>query len=161
MSRIIFDRNELKQEADVFRAANKVIVFANGAFDILHVGHVRYLFGAAAEGDVLIVGVNSDESIRRYKDVSRPLQPMAERMEIVAALRPVTIVTPFDEPTCDAMLEIIRPHVHAKGPDYTPKNLPEYPTLKRLGIRLANVGGPKNHTSTELIKHLRQQMANE
>jgi len=156
VSRVILDRKELKREADALRAGNRVIVFANGAFDILHVGHVRYLLGAAAEGDVLIVGVNSDESIRRYKDASRPLQPLADRMEIVAALRPVTIVTPFDEPTCDAMLELIRPHVHAKGPEYTPENLPEYPTLQRLGIRLANVGGPKDHSSTELIERLRQ-----
>ena len=155
VSRIILDRNELKHEADMLRAAHKRIVFANGAFDILHVGHVRYLLGAAAEGDALIVGVNSDESIRRYKGPSRPLHPLAERMEIVAALRSVTIVTPFDEPTCDAMLELIRPHVHAKGPEYTPDNLPEYPTLQRLGIRLANVGDPKDHSSTELIERLR------
>ena len=156
VSPIILDRNELKREADALHAAHKGIVFANGAFDILHVGHVRYLFGAAAEGDALIVGVNSDESIRRYKDASRPLQPLAERMEIVAALRPVTIVTPFGEPTCDAMLELIRPHVHAKGPEYTPENLPEYPTLQRLGIRLANVGDPKDHSSTEMIERMRK-----
>ena len=156
MNRVIVDRDELKREVDALHAENKVIVFANGAFDILHVGHIRYLLGAAAEGDALIVGVNSDESIRRYKDESRPLQPLAERMEIVAAMQPVTIVTPFDEPTCDAMLELIRPHVHAKGPDYTPENLPEYPTLQRLGIRLANVGDPKDHSSTELIERMRK-----
>lgn len=154
MSRIIVDREELRREADRLRAAGKTIVFANGAFDILHVGHIRYLLGAAAEGDVLVVGVNSDASIQRYKDPSRPLQPLAERMEIVAAFRPVAIVTSFDEPTCDALLEIIRPAVHAKGPDYTPENLPEYPTLQRLGIRLANVGDPKSHSSTELIQRL-------
>jgi len=154
VSQIINDRDELKRVVDALHAASKVIVFANGAFDIIHVGHVRYLIGAAEEGDVLIVGVNSDESIRRYKDSNRPIQPLAERMEIVAAFRPVTIVTPFGEPTCDAMLELIRPHVHAKGPDYTPKNLPEYPALQRLGIRLANVGDPKDHSSTELIDRM-------
>jgi len=154
MSQIIVDRQQLEREADRFRAAGKTIVFANGAFDILHVGHIRYLIGAGAEGDVLIVGVNSDESIKKYKDPSRPLQPLVERMEMVAAFRPVTIVTCFDEPTCDAILEIIRPNVHAKGPDYTPESLPEYPTLQRLGIRLANVGDPKNHSSTELIEQL-------
>ena len=116
---------------------------------------MRYLLGAAAEGDVLVVGVNSDESIRRYKDTSRPLQPLAERMEIVVAFRCVDIVTWFDEPTCDAMLELIRPNVHAKGPEYTPENLPEYPTLERLGIRLANVGDPKDHSSSELIQKMR------
>ena len=154
MARIIIDRGELARESDRLRAEGKTIIFANGAFDILHVGHVRYLQGAAAEGDVLIVGVNSDASIRRYKGKDRPLQPLAARMEIVAALKPVTIVTCFDEPTCDAMLECIRPDVHAKGPDYTPANLPEYPTIQRLGIRLATVGGPKDNSSTELIGRL-------
>ena len=155
MSIIITDRGELKREADAFRQSGRTIVFANGAFDILHVGHVRYLRGAAAEGDVLVVAVNSDESIRRYKGPTRPLQPLAERMEIVAAMSCVDIVTHFDDPTCDAMLELIRPNVHAKGPEYTPENLPEFPTLERLGIRLANVGDPKNHSSSELIQRMR------
>ncbi|HSW43992.1 MAG TPA: adenylyltransferase/cytidyltransferase family protein [Phycisphaerae bacterium] len=156
MSRVITDRAELRIAVDALRKAGRTIVFANGAFDIIHVGHVRYLQGAAAEGDVLVVGVNSDESVRKYKDPRRPLQPLPERMEIVAAFGCVTIVTCFDEPTCDAMLEIIRPSVHAKGPDYTPENLPEYPTLKRLGIRLANVGGPKNHSSTGLLERMQR-----
>ena len=157
MSRIITDRAELRREVEALHRAGKTIVLANGAFDVIHVGHVRYLQGAEAEGDVLVVAVNGDESIRRYKDASRPLQPLAERMEIVAAFGCVGIVTCFDEPTCDAMLELVRPAVHAKGPEYTPQNLPEYPTLKRLGIRLANVGGPKNHSSSELIEKMRVQ----
>jgi len=156
-ARVITNRAELRRAADALRAAGKIMVFANGAFDVLHVGHIRFLIGAAAQGDVLIVGVNTDESIHKYKGPDRPLQPLAERMEIVAAFRPVAIVTCFDEPTCDAILEVIRPHVHARGPDYTPENLPEYPTLKRLGIRMANVGDPKNHSSTELIARIRQQ----
>lgn len=156
MSVIITDREQLKREAARLRAEGKSIVFANGAFDLIHVGHVRYLEGAAAEGDFLIVGVNSDESIRRYKGPGRPLQPLAERMEIVAAFRAVKLVTCFDEPTCDAMLEAIRPDVHAKGPDYTAENLPEYPTLQRLGIRLARVGDPKDHSSTALLARLQQ-----
>jgi rfaE bifunctional protein nucleotidyltransferase chain/domain len=154
MGQIIIDRDLLMLEVADLRAANRRIVFANGAFDIIHVGHVRYLQGAGAEGDALIVGVNSDESIRRYKSPDRPLQPLAERMEIVAAFGCVTIVTPFDEPTCDLILDLVRPDVHAKGPDYTPENLPEYPTLQRLGIRLAIVGDPKNHSSTELIRRI-------
>lgn len=155
MGRVILDRQVLRDEVARLRAAGKSIVFANGAFDVIHVGHVRYLWGAAAEGDSVIVGVNSDESIRRYKSKDRPLQPLAERMEIVAAFAMVTAVTPFDEPTCDALLELIRPDVHAKGPDYTPRNLPEYPTLQRLGIRLANVGDPKDHSSSELIARMK------
>lgn len=156
MSRMIFDRDELRRAADEFRAAGKTIVFANGAFDVIHVGHIRFLMGAASEGDVLIVGVNSDESIRKYKGPDRPLQPLAERMEIISAFRPVTIVTCFDEPTCDALLEVIRPHVHARGPDYNAVNLPEYPTLKRLGIRMANVGDPKSHSTTDLLDRARR-----
>lgn len=152
MSRVIVDHQALRRAVDAARASGKRIVFANGAFDILHVGHVRYLQGAAAEGDVLVVGVNSDESIKKYKDPRRPLQPLAERMEIVAAFGCVDIVTWFDEPTCDAILELVRPAVHAKGPDYTPESLPEHPTLCRLGIRLVQVGGPKDHSSTDLIR---------
>jgi D-glycero-beta-D-manno-heptose 1-phosphate adenylyltransferase len=155
MAQIITDHAELGREVARLRTAGRSIVFANGAFDLIHVGHVRYLEGAAAEGDILVVGVNSDASIKRYKGPDRPFQPLAERMEIVAAFRVVGLVTSFDEPTCDAMLELIRPNVHAKGPDYTPENLPEYPTLKRLGIRLAAVGDPKDHSSTDLLGRLR------
>lgn len=155
MSVVINDRDELRRVVDGYRAAGRQIVFANGAFDILHVGHVRFLQGAAAEGDLLVVGINTDESIRKYKGPDRPLQPLSERMEVVAAFRCVDLVTCFDEPTCDAILEVVRPHVHAKGPDYTPENLPEWPTLERLGIRLAAVGDPKNHSSTHLIERLR------
>jgi rfaE bifunctional protein nucleotidyltransferase chain/domain len=153
---IITDHQQLTRIIDDYRSSGRTIVFANGAFDILHVGHVRFLQGAAAEGDILVVGVNSDESIRRYKGPDRPLQPLAERMEVVAAFRCVDLLTSFDEPTCDAILEIVRPHVHAKGPDYTPQNLPEWPTLQRLGIRLAAVGDPKNHSSTELITKIQK-----
>jgi rfaE bifunctional protein nucleotidyltransferase chain/domain len=156
MSRIVVDRGELAREVAALRAASKRVVFANGAFDLVHVGHVRYLLGAAAEGDILIVGVNSDESIRRYKGPGRPLQPLHERMEIVAALRPVNLVTSFDEPTCDVLLELIRPDVHAKGPDYSSENLPESATLRRLGIRLAIVGDPKDHSSTHLLSRIRE-----
>ena len=151
----ITDREELRRAVAQFRAEGKSIVFANGAFDLIHVGHVRYIAGAAAEGDVLIVAVNSDESIRRYKGPDRPLQPLAERMEVVAAFRAVTVVTCFDEPTCDLMLELVRPDVHAKGPEYTTETLPEYPTLRRLNIRLAFVGDPKTHSSTDLLNQLR------
>ncbi len=158
MGEVIVDRDLLLCEVADLRTAGKSIVFANGAFDIIHVGHVRYLQGAAAQADALIVGVNSDESIRRYKSPDRPFQPLIERMEIVAAFGCVAFVTPFDEPTCDPMLELIRPDVHAKGPDYTPENLPEYPTLQRLSIRLAIVGDPKDHSSTDLLARIRHPL---
>ena len=160
MSRVIIDRDELKGEVEVLRAQGKKIVFANGAFDLLHVGHVRFLEGAAREGDVLIVGVNTDESIRKYKGPDRPLQPLEERMEIVAALAAVSIVTAFGETTADEIIECIRPDVHAKGLDYTLDTLPEGPTLKRLGIRLACVGDEKSHSSTELIERAANAAAN-
>ncbi len=156
MAEIILDREVLIRRVAEFRAAGRSIVFANGAFDLIHVGHVRYLRGAAREGDELIVGVNSDASVRQYKGGGRPLQPLAERLEMVAAFAGVSVVTAFDEPTCDAMLELIRPDVHAKGPDDGPQRLPEYPTLRRLGIRLAIVGDPKEHSSTALFEKLRE-----
>jgi rfaE bifunctional protein nucleotidyltransferase chain/domain len=156
MGQVIVDRELLLRRVAEVRGGGRSVVFANGAFDLIHVGHVRYLQGAAAEGDVLIVGVNSDESIRGNKGPHRPLQPLAERMEIVAAFDGVAIVTPFAEPTCSPLLELIRPDVHAKGPDYTPENLPEYPTLQRLGIRLAIVGDPKDHSSSTLIDRLQR-----
>ena len=154
MSRIICDHDQLREQIARLRAEGRTIVLANGAFDILHVGHIRYLRGAAAEGDVLIVAVNTDESIKRYKDANRPLQPLDERLEILDAMACIDILTSFEEPTCDALLELIRPDVHAKGPEYTPDTLPEYPTLQRLGIRMATVGDPKTHSSTELIRRL-------
>lgn len=154
MGDIITDRRELKRRVDQLKAQGKTVIFCNGAFDIIHVGHVRYLYGAKAEGDILVVGINTDESIRRYKGPNRPLQPLAARMEIVAAFKPVDFVTCFDEPTADALLECLRPAAHAKGPEYTPANLPEYPTIQRLGIRLATVGGPKDHSSTDLLGKL-------
>jgi D-glycero-beta-D-manno-heptose 1-phosphate adenylyltransferase len=156
MGRVITDRDLLVHEMASARAAGKRVVWANGGFDLLHVGHVRYLQAAAAEGNLLVVGVNSDESIRRTKGPHRPLQPLAERMEILAALACVDVVTPFSEPTCDAMLELVRPNVHAKGPDYTPENLPEWPTLQRLGIRLALVGDPKDHSTTDLVTRIQE-----
>ena len=156
MAQKILSHIQLQEERARLRAAGQKLVFTNGVFDILHVGHVRYLQGARTEGDALIVGVNSDESVRRSKGAGRPLQPLAERMELVAALEGVDLVTPFDEPTCDLLLELIHPDVHAKGPDYTPESLPERATLEKLGIRLAIVGDPKDHSSSELIEKLRK-----
>ncbi|UCD28738.1 MAG: adenylyltransferase/cytidyltransferase family protein [Planctomycetota bacterium] len=152
MSRVILDRDELKREVETLRAQGKTIVFANGAFDLLHPGHVRFLKAAAQEGDVLVVGLNTDESIRKYKGPDRPVQPLSDRLEVVSALIPVDIATAFDEPTADNIIDRIRPDVHAKGLDYTLETLPEGPTLERLGIRLACVGDEKNYSSTQLIE---------
>ncbi len=147
---IIQDHRQLAEAIAAEKRAGKTVVLANGGFDLFHVGHVRYLRGAAAEGDVLLVPVNSDASVRENKGPDRPHFPLAERMEIVAAVGCVDYVTSFDEPTVDRLIELVRPDVHAKGTDYSMENLPEAPTLRRLGIRLAVVGDPKNHSTTAL-----------
>jgi len=159
MSRIIRDYDELAEVSAAQRRAGRVVVFTNGAFDIIHVGHVRCLLAAAEAGDFLIVGLNSDESIRRNKGPGRPAQPLEERMEIVAAIRGVDVVTWFDEPTCDRILEIVRPNFHAKGRDYTLETLPEGPTLKRIGAQLIIVGDEKNHSTTEVLHRWSRSVA--
>lgn len=137
------------------RARGESIVLANGCFDLLHVGHVRYLEAAKAEGDVLIVAINSDASVRRHKpDGLRPLMPATERADILQALAAVDYVTIFDEPTVDAVLEALRPDVHAKGTDYTPETIPERATVERYGGRIAIVGDAKEHSTSDLIARI-------
>ena len=153
-AKIITDVDALQRFLEADRAAGRTVVFANGNFDLWHVGHTRYLQGAAAEGNVLVVGVNGDGSVRRAKGPGRPVTPLAERMELVAAVAGVDYVTCFDTDTCDELLESLRPHVHAKGTDYTPENLPERETLRRIGARLAVVGDPKDHSSSDLLARI-------
>jgi len=138
------------------REAGKKIVFANGCFDTLHVGHVRYLEGAKAEGDVLIVGVNADASVCTLKGPGRPILDENARVRLVAAIRAVDYVVLFEEPSVEKLLEDLRPHVHAKGTDYTEKTVPERATAERLGIRIAIVGDPKDHSTRELIESVRK-----
>jgi rfaE bifunctional protein nucleotidyltransferase chain/domain len=130
------------------------IVFANGCFDILHVGHVRYLEGAKALGDVLVVGINADEQVREQKGEGRPLVPERERAEIIAAIRAVDYVTIFPEPTVEALLLALKPDIHAKGTDYTEETVPERDVVRSFGGRTAIVGDPKDHSTTEMIKEL-------
>src|SRR5215470_16290825 len=138
------------------REAGKKIVFANGCFDTLHVGHVRYLEGAKAEGDVLIVGVNADASVCTLKGPGRPILDERARARLVAAIRAVDYVVVFEEPTDENLLEEVRPHVHAKGTDYTQESVPERATAERLEIRIAIVGDPKEHSTRELIESVRK-----
>jgi rfaE bifunctional protein nucleotidyltransferase chain/domain len=138
------------------RAQAKKIVFANGCFDILHVGHIRYLEGAGAEADALIVGVNADSSVCRLKGPGRPILDERARGWLVAALRVVDYVVIFPEPNVESLLEEIRPDVHAKGTDYTADSVPERATADRLGIRVAIVGDAKNHSTRELLESVRQ-----
>jgi rfaE bifunctional protein nucleotidyltransferase chain/domain len=153
-NKIIPDPNVLLKTLQNIRSEGKTIVFANGCFDFLHVGHIRYLEGAAAEGDVLVVALNSDESIRLLKGAARPLMPLAERMEIIAAFECVDWVTSFNADKCEELLLLLKPDVHAKGTDYTYENVPERKTVLGYGGRIAIVGDPKDHSSTKMIQEL-------
>lgn len=134
------------------RGRGSVIVLANGCFDLIHVGHIRYLAGAKALGDYLIVGINSDEQARKLKGERRPFIPESDRAEIIASLRFVDAVTVFNEPTVEQLIEAIRPDYHAKGTDYTTETVPERDIVRKYGGRVAIVGDPKDHSSTELIQ---------
>ncbi len=139
------------------RADGKRVVLANGCFDLLHVGHVRYLTAARALGDVLFVGLNSDAAVARLKGPGRPLMPAAERVEVLAALRPVDHVVVFDEDTADRLVSLVRPAVHAKGTDYTDATVPEAASVRAVGGRVAIVGDPKDHGTRDLIARIREQ----
>jgi rfaE bifunctional protein nucleotidyltransferase chain/domain len=130
------------------------IVLANGCFDVLHVGHVRYLQGARREGDVLVVAVNGDAAVRVLKGEGRPLMPAVERAELVAALAGVDYVIVFEELTVESVIRAIRPDVHAKGTDYTEQSVPERAVVAEYGGRVAIVGDPKDHSTTEMIGRL-------
>lgn len=153
--RKILLREELRRELARRRERGARIVLANGCFDVLHAGHIRYVEGAKREGDVLVVAVNSDASERRLKGAGRPLLPQHARAELVAALAAVDYVVVFDEPNVEALLTELRPDVHAKGTDYTAETVPERETARRLGIRVAIVGDPKRHSTSDLIAQVR------
>jgi len=138
------------------RAQGKHTVLANGCFDLLHVGHVRYLAGARAEGDVLMVGVNSDSGVKGLKGPGRPVLHERARALLLAALRVVDYVIIFPEANVEALLAELRPDVHAKGTDYTVETVPEKATADRLGIRVAIVGDPKEHSTRELLQTARK-----
>jgi rfaE bifunctional protein nucleotidyltransferase chain/domain len=136
------------------RAAGRTIAFANGCFDILHVGHVRYLEAAAQEADVLVVAINDDASVKALKGENRPILAAEHRAELVAALRSVDFVVIFPEPTVAPLLETLRPDVHCKGTDYTVDTVPERETVKAYGGRIAIVGDPKNHSTRDLLARI-------
>lgn len=137
--------------AERLRTQGKRIVLANGCFDLLHVGHVRYLRAARRLGDVLFVGVNGDAAVARLKGRGRPLMPARERVEILAALRDVDHVLVFEEDTADRLVGVLRPHVHAKGTDYTEGSVPERDAVRAAGGTVAIAGDPKDHSSRDLI----------
>ena len=152
----LVDRSQARALARQDRAAGKIVVVANGAFDLLHVGHVRYLSAARDLGDVLFVAVNSDASVRGLKGPSRPVIPERERIEILAGLSAVDWLVTFDEPTVAEVLRELRPHVHAKGTDYTPDTVPERAVVAEWGGRTEICGDPKDHATTDLISRILQ-----
>ena len=150
------DRHELAAVTAELHRQGMKIVLANGCFDILHVGHIRYLAGARAEGDVLVVGVNADTGVQGLKGPGRPVLNEQARAALVAAVQDVDYVVIFPEPNVEALLSELRPEVHAKGTDYTAKTVPEKTVADRLGIRVAIVGDPKNHSTKELLQTVRK-----
>ena len=152
--KVIPTKEHLRDVVASVRAAGETIAFTNGCYDLLHVGHVRSLQGARACADRLIVGVNSDASVKRNKGPRLPVVPQHERAEVLAALACVDYVFVFDDPTVDPLLELIRPDAYCKGPEYDMNNLPERETVRRLGIAYRQVGDPKDHSTTDLIRRV-------
>ena len=147
---------ELLSELPALRAAGKKVAFANGHFDLIHVGHLRYLAAAKAEGDLLIVALNDDDSVARLKGAGRPIVPAEERAELLAALAPVDFVVIFSGDSPAPLLAELKPDVHCKGTDYgAPERVPEFETVRAYGGRTALVGDPKDHATSDLISKVR------
>jgi D-glycero-beta-D-manno-heptose 1-phosphate adenylyltransferase len=138
------------------RRAGRTIAFANGVFDLFHVGHLRYLEDARRQADALVVAVNDDATVRVLKGAERPVIPAADRAEIIAALRCVDVVVVFPEPTVTPLLELLRPDVHCKGTDYTVDTVPERETVRSYGGRTAIVGDPKTHSTRDVLASIRK-----
>lgn len=150
----ILNRLELLDRVAAARKNGQRIVLANGCFDVLHVGHVRYLEAAKALGDLLIVGINSDEQAHRLKGADRPFVSQDQRAEIISAIEAADLVTIFSEPTVNELLLALKPDIHAKGTDYTEESVPERDVVRSYGGRVAIVGDPKDHSSSEIIEKL-------
>ena len=153
----VLSRSELAQRVDTWRAAGDRIILANGCFDFLHVGHIRYLQAAKQLGGRLIVAINSDSSVRGLKGEGRPLTPDVERAEILAALEPVDAVVIFSEPDVRSLIRELRPDIQAKGTDYKEDNVPERDEVIAAGGRVAIVGDPKDHSATSFIERMKRK----
>ncbi len=148
----LLDLDAAVRLAERWRGEGKRLVLANGCFDLLHVGHVRYLQGARSLGDVLLVGINSDSSVTRLKGPGRPIVTAAERAELLGSLAAVDGVVIFEEDTADALVRALQPSVHAKGTDYTAESVPEGAAVREAGGRVAIAGDPKSHATRDLIR---------
>lgn len=151
----IVDRRTVIDRVREARDRGLTVVLANGCFDVLHAGHVRYLEAAKSIGDILVVGINSDGQVATLKGAGRPLLPESERAEIVAALAAVDLVTIFNEPTVEELLLAIKPDIHAKGTDYTEDTVPERDVVRSFGGRTAIVGDPKDHSTSDMIRRVK------
>ena len=152
---LVVSESELVEAVDAERAAGRKIAFANGCFDLLHVGHVRYLADAAAQADRLIVAINDDASVTSLKGPGRPILNAAHRAEMLAALETVDYVVTFSDPDVNRLLALLRPDVHCKGTDYTSETVPERETVLGYGGRIAIVGDPKDHSTRDLLARIR------
>jgi len=152
----IVSREHLREILAERKSSGARVVLANGCFDTLHVGHVRYLEGARREGDTLVVAVNTDSGVRNLKGPGRPILQESARANLVAALRAVDYVVLFNEPNVEALLQFLYPDIHAKGTDYTVETVPERATAARLGIRVAIVGDPKDHSTRDFLDSVRK-----
>jgi rfaE bifunctional protein nucleotidyltransferase chain/domain len=150
----ILARDALVARVARLRADGRTVALANGCFDLLHVGHIRYLEAAAAEADVLVVAINDDDSVRALKGAGRPVLAAADRAELVAALRAVDFVTVFPEATVTALLDALKPDVHCKGTDYSADTVPEREAVRAYGGRIAIVGDPKDHSTRDLFARI-------
>ena len=154
----VFSQSDLLDRVAADRVKGQTLALANGCFDVIHVGHVRYLNGAAAEADRLVVAVNDDRSVKSLKGSGRPVLPAEERAELVAAFRVVDYVVLFSEPTVDKLLNALRPDVHCKGTDYTVETVPEREIVRAYGGRIAIVGDPKLHSTKDLIQTISDRL---
>ena len=151
---LILNRNDLIEHVNQYREKGASVVLANGCFDVLHVGHVRYLTAAKELGDILVVAINSDEQVRLLKGEGRPVMRALERAELISSLEPVTFVTIFSEPTVTQLLLALKPDFHAKGTDYTEETVPERDVVRSYGGKVAIVGDPKNHSTSKILLRL-------
>ena len=158
MGRVVLEQ-ELSEALQVERGRGRTVAFANGCFDLLHVGHVRYLADAAAQADVLVVAVNDDSSVRGLKGEGRPILNGSDRAEMIAALEVVDYVVLFADPDVRRLLRLLKPDVHCKGTDYTPDTVPERDTVREYGGRIAIVGDPKDHSTRDLLARIKSSGA--
>lgn len=154
---LILNREELVARVATARSEGSRIVFANGCFDVLHAGHIRYLQGARALGDMLVVGINTDAQVTRLKGDGRPVLPECERAELVASLEAVDLVTIFEEPTVTELLLALKPDVHAKGTDYTEETVPERDVVRSYGGSVRIAGDQKSHSTSEMLKKVSEK----